>query len=48
MVEIHEIECPTCGTIIEYTYERSVYENHVECLTCESFVKVDDDEDKGE
>jgi predicted nucleic acid-binding Zn-ribbon protein len=41
MPQIYIHTCTECGEIIEYTYERHVYENCIQCPKCEEFNELE-------
>jgi uncharacterized Zn finger protein (UPF0148 family) len=39
--KMFEKECPDCGEIILWCYERSVYDGEIQCPCCALFIEVD-------
>ena len=48
MPEVFTTECTVCGFPINWTYERHVYENRIECPECEEYIEIDADNQDGE
>ena len=44
MIQLYEKECFNCETIIEYSYERGVYDNHIHCINCDTYIELEDSE----
>ena len=44
MPQVFETKCPDCGEVIEWCYERSVYNGEIQCPNCDTFIVVNEDQ----